>query len=91
MKMSYLTFPTVHINGTNGADLLEQQLNARSAIFDAMKALQDAAPNGRDYYPQGPGAINCAIEEHSSRRASLERIYRELGQIAEAIVDQKRT
>lgn len=83
-----MTIPTVHLNGTKGDDLVEQLCDARSALRDAIKALQNAAPNGRDYYPQGPGAINEAIEQHSRWRQSLEDVYRDLGSLAEAIVDQ---
>src|SRR6478672_1946088 len=87
--MSALIFPTVHRNGTHGPDLLELQLDARSAILDAIKALQTAGPNGRDYYPQGPDAIQLAIAQHSDRLALLNRVYNELSQIAEAIVKQE--
>jgi hypothetical protein len=80
--------PTVHMNGTKGDDLVEQLMDAREALRLAVKALQNAAPNGRDYYPQGPGAINEAIEQHSRWRQSLDDVYRELGSLAEAIADQ---
>lgn len=52
-----------------------------------MGALANAAPNGRDYYPQGPGALKQAQEEHQNRMARLRSVYAELQQLAEAIAD----
>jgi hypothetical protein len=57
----------------------------------AIKALENASPNGRDYYLQGAGAINEAIEQHVNRLKALEGVCRELGDIAELIVDQEET
>jgi len=57
-----MIIPTVHLNGTSGQDLLEQQ----QAILDALRAVREAmmaaTPNGRDYYPQGEDAIGEALE-----------------------------
>lgn len=57
-----MLIPTVHLNGTSGQDLLEQQ----QAVLDALRAVREAMvaamPNGRDYYPQGEDAIGEARE-----------------------------
>jgi len=57
-----MLIPTVHLNGTSGRDLLEQQ----QAVLDALRAVREAMvaamPNGRDYYPQGENAIGEARE-----------------------------
>jgi hypothetical protein len=87
-KHSALMVPTVHRNGTNGNDLLEQLMDARGTIHDAIKALENAAPNGRDYYLKGDGAIQVAICQHVARAKALQGVYNELGTIAEGIVDQ---
>lgn len=84
-----LITPTVHLNGTCGKDLLEQVINARNALRLAIKALGEACPNGRDYYLQGGGVIQEALEQHQARQFALGTVYCELGQIAEAIVDQE--
>ena len=83
-----LAVPTVHRNGTSGKELLEQMMDARSAVHDAIKAVQNTCPNGRDYYVQGNNATQEAIRQHTARLVALEKVYRELGEIAEAIVDQ---
>ena len=47
-----MTTPTIHLNGTNGADLLSQTVDAMLALSGAINALMAAAPHGRDYYVQ---------------------------------------
>lgn len=84
-----LVFPTVHRNGTNGNDLLEQITEARHALRIAIKAVENAAPNGRDYYVQGDDVIYKALEQHIDRLAACEWVLNELGQIGEAIADQE--
>lgn len=79
---------TVHINGTSERYLIDQLCEARSAIHNAIKAVGETYPNGRDYYPQGPDAIGKAVDEHVARVQRLTDVYAELGAIAEAIVDR---
>jgi len=80
--------PTIHTNGTSGERLLEQQLKAIAALRAAMAAMEEAYPNGRDYYPQGPSAINEATIEHSARMRAVSAVLNQYEQIAEAIADQ---
>lgn len=82
-----MTKPTIHRNGTSREELLEQILKASHAIHLAIRDLQAACPNGRDYYPQGPAVINQAIDEHAARCEKLESVRRELEEIAEQIAD----
>lgn len=77
--------PTVHLNGTSKAELQRQLLDAIIALGDAEIAVQKAAPNGRDYYPQGRNAINDALTEHASRLSRLASVRSELEQIAEGL------
>lgn len=83
--MSALLRPTVHMNGTSRAELTEQLCDAMSAIRDAIKAVQNAAPNGRDYYPQGPQAIGIATGQHTERLDKLRAVYRELNELCEGV------
>jgi len=48
--------PTIHLNGTNREDLLEQRLAVARACSNLREALAKATPHGRDYYLQGPDA-----------------------------------
>jgi hypothetical protein len=59
--------PRVHLNGTSKDELVRQLENACHAIVTAQAALSECAPNGRDYYPLGDGAINRASLEHAKK------------------------
>lgn len=82
-----MLFPTIHLNGTSREELVRRYTAACEAVRDALAQVVDAAPNGRDYYPQGDGAIKRAQQEHDSRCDRLRSVLRELEQITEAIVD----
>jgi len=84
------TIPTIHLNGTSKADLLEGYLDVLTALREASDALRKAAPNGRDYYVQGPDAYTAAATDHTARLRKLEDIRKEIEQIATAISDQGR-
>ena len=55
------TFPTLHLNGTGKNDLRDGYADAYDAIDKAIEALANAELNGRDFYPQGPGAYSQAL------------------------------
>jgi uncharacterized membrane protein YdfJ with MMPL/SSD domain len=80
-----MILPTIHMNGTAASDLYQENRNAAHALREALRQLHNAAPNGRDYYPQGPAAINVALAEHGARIELLERVLEELNGIAEHI------
>lgn len=81
-----VAIPTIHLNGTSGPQLLDDHLAAVEALRDAWKALSAMAPNGRDYYPQGPAAISIAIDQHADRLSRLDQIKKEIEEIVLAIV-----
>lgn len=73
------TLPTIHLNGT-GADSLEREYRAvRLAIAAASDALAAATCNGRDFYPQEPGAWQRA----QSERAAAFRLLQQVSDYAE--------
>lgn len=82
-----LTLPTVHLNGTSRKDLIRDYETAMTAVHAAFTALQAAAPNGRDYYPQGPDACGRAEDEHRARLGHLEAVHTELTEILMALCD----
>jgi hypothetical protein len=79
--------PTIHLNGTPADVLFEEVMTARRAVMDAVEKLQRAAPNGRDYYPQGDDAIRVAMAEHSNRVGRLMSVLAELNELAEYLAD----
>ena len=80
--------PKVNLNGTMGKDLLRQVTDAGRGVRKAMEALGEAAPNGRDYLPQGAGDYQLAAKQHADRMARLKSVYDELQDVAELIADQ---
>ena len=83
-----MRFPTVHLNGTAGDELLAQLEKAKRAVWTARCALADAHPNARDYYPQGNDAYLEVADEHSKRTEKLSEVERELRDMAEAVAEQ---
>jgi hypothetical protein len=41
--------PIVNLGGTSRDDLVRTRIEARRAIYEAMRALHEVAPHGRDY------------------------------------------
>lgn len=82
-----MIFPTVHMNGTSREALVEGYLAAHRAIVDAIKAMGECYPNGRDYYTQGPDALKIAMDEFDARRAALGKVASDLMELAEHCQD----
>ena len=83
--MNDIIVPTIHLNGTSKHQLLNELTGALNALHLAIEAVQDAAPNGRDYYIQGPDAGAKAQAQHADRLARLASVRNELSEIAESI------
>lgn len=79
--------PTIHFNGTSRQYLIDQYRKAFLAVLAAMEAVQAAAPNGRDYYPQGADAFLFALGEHVDRLKRLEVIKGEMFDLFEACLE----
>jgi hypothetical protein len=80
--------PTVHLNGTPKARLVEQLENAANALNAALDALAETTPNGRDYYVQGDSALYDALHEHRKRMMALRTVLDEIQEIWEGVVNQ---
>jgi hypothetical protein len=72
--------PTIHLNGTSREELIRQLRVAseRRLIGGPPCAGERTAPHGRDYYPQGKGAIQQAQTEHYERLRRIDDVYEEL-------------
>jgi hypothetical protein len=84
-----MTLPTIHMNGTSLRHLQEANEKASGAIREAIEALAQTAPNGRDYYPQSNEAIHDAMEEHWARMNRLQLVRLELEHIGEYLADEE--
>jgi hypothetical protein len=76
--------PVIHLNGTSREALMEQYLDARNAVEEAIVALGKAGPNPRDYYPVA-GTFGEAAIEHSARVNALRVVSKQLYLIIEAL------
>lgn len=83
-----MMIPTVHINGTSRAELERQIETAHGWLVTTIEALEQAAPNGRDYYPQGDGALQVALREHGARLQKLVDVRDELQAIWQGLTEQ---
>lgn len=77
--------PTLHLNGTSKERLILDLCTASDALDSAYLALKQTAPNGRDYYPQGPEALSLATRDHMDRLRRLDMIKKEVDALTLAI------
>lgn len=85
--MADIIKPVVHRNGTSRESLAQQLEEALHALFEAREKLRAASPNGRDFYPLGPAAIQRAGEEHRSRDEKLAQVCAELEELYEHVME----
>lgn len=85
MATQDLAIPTIHLNGTSKERLIEALCAASAALDDAYKAMKQTAPNGRDYYPQGPDAIHTAEAQHMARLKKVDEVKDEIDALTLAI------
>lgn len=79
--------PTIHLNGDHRNTLAQPAIDAMLAVGTALHAISAIAPNGRNYYPQGPAAIHDAMREFRAMVAKLEAVHAELETLAIVIAD----
>lgn len=82
-----MMIPTIHTNGTARDDLIEQVTSAMDKGRAFIQAMQAMAPHGRDYHPQGSGALAAATLENEARIAIVQSVIDDLNAMAEAIAD----
>ena len=78
-----MILPTIHLNGTSAKALLEQTTVACDDAHNLLKALAEAAPNERDYYPQGDSAFEEARREYEARVEAVRGVLRDMEALAE--------
>jgi hypothetical protein len=69
--------PIININGSSAFDLIDQRRHAMDALLEAIDALKQLTPNGRDY----PGHYDRCIADrdtHFDRLAALHTLREEL-------------
>jgi hypothetical protein len=81
-----LVLPQISINGTSRKSLVEQQCDVMHALDALYKAMNEAAPNGRDYQHR-PAEFNPAREAWHERMKLISDMHKEIETHALAIQD----
>ncbi len=84
-----MNIPTVHLNGTSRDSLVQQRLDLIDALRDVEKAIVQAWPHGRDYYPQGPDALFAAQRVWTKRMNVIDALRDEIAEESQGIFDQE--
>lgn len=83
-----LTFPIVHLNGSGRDNLLKQYRDAYDALHNAIGALIEMSPHGRDYYVHpDPEAFSNARQDNRKRIAKLNEVLDEISILRNRILD----
>jgi hypothetical protein len=71
--------PTIHLGGTSRQQLEDDYMQAMDAVRQAFTVYTvRAAPHGRDYYTQPPGAYEDALHEFQEQSDALLSIASDL-------------
>lgn len=82
--------PTLNINGTAPEQLLEGYEKAFRALREVNAAMREIAPHGRDYQTVTDSDVyEKAREEHALRIVALNKIEREIIELAMAVQNQQ--
>jgi len=84
-KRVELAVPQVNINGTSKRELQDQCLQAYRALQDALEALNQMTPHGRDYQTVGFERYDLARSQHQDRMRSVGEIKDEIYAIWESM------
>ena len=80
--------PTIHMNGSAKKTLMENLGAVSYALRNALDTLDNAAPNARDYYPQGGTAFAIARADPRPRAQKVLDVKREIAAMLNAIDPQ---
>jgi hypothetical protein len=69
--------PTINLNGSSAANLINPRLTAMDHLMDAIEALKQVTPNGRDYLGD-TDRCSADRDEHYARLAKLRALREEL-------------
>lgn len=79
--------PKLNINGSSADDLINPRLKAMDHLMDAIEALKQITPNGRDY-PGNTTACLADREAHYDRITAIKALREEIYAEAIAIKEQ---
>lgn len=76
-----MQLPIINICGTDRSALLDTYMLGIHALREAIDALNECTPHGRDY--QHGGSINAALQEHAVRTMKVRNVLAEIETLAE--------
>lgn len=79
--------PVIHLNGTSKEALAKQYDDAVKVLRGAIQAVEDTAPNARDYFVFGVSGYPQAVTEHIERLGKLRSVLKELTDLREHCAD----
>ena len=82
-----MKIPTINSNGDSQKNLLEEGQLALSALAQARDALTNITVNGRNFYPQGDGVAQQAVEEFLNLLTRFDAIKKEVHDYPLAVSD----
>jgi hypothetical protein len=80
--------PRVNLNGSARRSLIEQRRKVCDALNDALQALGEAAPHGRDYQTAAAGSYELARALYEKRHSQLSDMRADIMNEAIAIQSQ---
>jgi hypothetical protein len=83
-----MRIPTIHLNGTSGAQLVADWRAIAKASTTLTLLLESTPVNARDYYPQGDGAFAEAQADMIQLLHAARSIEREAKEVFEALFDE---
>ena len=89
-----LVIPTVHLGGTHGPDLENQFASAVCRLDEAIAAMENATPHGRDYVlrsDQWGDRFRLAMQQHVNRILALTEIRNDMVTLAQQVAEQNDT
>lgn len=75
--------PTIHLNGDRAETLVDQYLDVRTKLGEALDALYQSGPNGRNFYVQGDEAFTTARKEHDARTEAVRGVIADIDALLE--------
>jgi hypothetical protein len=78
-----LVRPVRNLHGSSSDELMAAFMKAREAVLGVLRAIDNAHPNGRDYYPLGDMAFADAVAERLTLSSGLLAVSDELHALAD--------
>jgi hypothetical protein len=83
-------YPIINNNGSTAESLGNDRIAAWRAVKEAMKALSECHPHGRDYQTAPRGEHSIALKRYSVHFAALDKLANELCDEIQYLADLKR-